>query len=194
MPAPTVILASGSRYRLAQLESIGVRAHPVPPDVDESQLPGESAATLAQRLAESKVAGVAARHPGAIVIAADQVAECAGTVYGKPGSAFAQATQLAACAGRELSFHTAVVVRCEASGFHGLHLDTTRCRMRSLAAGEIARYVEREAAIDCAGGFKVEGLGITLFDGIDSSDPTALVGLPLIAVARMLRACGVELP
>jgi septum formation protein len=194
MPAPAVILASGSRYRLAQLEAIGVRAQPVPPEVDESAGPGEDAATLAQRLAGSKAAAVAGRHPRAIVIAADQTVECAGAIYGKPGSAVVQASQLAACAGRELRFHTAVVVRYEAAGFHGQHLDTTRCRMRALTEDEIARYVAREPAIDCAGGCKVEGLGITLFDAIDSSDPSALVGLPLIAVARMLRACGMQLP
>jgi septum formation protein len=87
-----------------------------------------------------------------------------------------------------------VVVRQDAEGYSDHHVDTTRCRMRELSAGEIARYVEREAAYDCAGGFKVEGLGITLFEEIDSRDPSALVGLPLIAVARMLRACGRELP
>lgn len=194
MPAATVILASGSRYRLAQLETIGVRAHPVPPDIDETPRAGEDPAGLALRLAATKAAEVARRHPAAIVIAADQVASLDGKLHGKPGSAFAQAIQLGECAGRELCFHTAVVIRRDGAGFLGQHVDTTRGRMRALSASEIARYVEREPAIDCAGGFKVEGLGITLFDEIESRDPSALVGLPLIAVARMLRACGLDLP
>lgn len=194
MAAATVILASGSRYRLAQLESIGIRAHPVPPDIDETPGVGEDPSALALRLAESKASAVSRRHPAAIVIAADQVASRDGQLYGKPGSAFAQATQLGECAGREICFHTAVVVRRDGTGFSGHHIDTTRCRMRALTAAEIARYIEREPATDCAGGFKVEGLGITLFDEIDSRDPSALIGLPLIAVARMLRACGLALP
>ncbi len=194
MPAPTVILASGSRYRLAQLETIGVRAHPIPPDIDETPRAGEDPAELALRLAATKAAEVARRHPAAIVIAADQVASLDGKLRGKPGSAFAQASQLGECAGRELCFHTAVVVQRDGAGFKGQHVDRTLARMRDLTAAEIARYVEREPAIDCAGGFKVEGLGITLFDEIESRDPSALVGLPLIAVARMLRACGLDLP
>ena len=194
MPYLTVILASGSRYRLAQLGTIGIHAHPVPAEIDETAQPGEDPADLALRLARSKAAEVARRHPAAIVIGADQVASIDGTIHGKPGSAFAQATQLASSAGRELCFKTAVVVRLEAAGYEGRLVDTTRCRMRPLSAAEIARYVEREPALDCAGGFKVEGLGITLFEAIESRDPSALVGLPLIAVARMLRECGWELP
>jgi septum formation protein len=194
MARPALVLASGSRYRREQLARLGLAVECVPPDIDETRLPGEAPAAMAQRLARAKAAAVEAVHPHALIIAADQGAELDGEVLGKPGSASAQRQQLAASSGRELRFHTALVVANAMNGDVRAHLDLTVCRLRDLTAAEIARYVVAEPAHDCAGGFKVEGCGITLFERIDSEDPSALIGLPLIAVCRILREFGWDLP
>jgi len=149
---------------------------------------------MAQRLARAKAASVALRRKHAIIIGADQVAELDGEVLGKPGNAAAQQRQLASSSGRALRFHTALAVVDTTTNAWAEHIDLTVCHMRALGDAEIARYVAAEPAHDCAGGFKVEGLGITLFERIDSEDPSALVGLPLIALGRCLRAAGFVLP
>jgi septum formation protein len=194
MARPSLVLASGSRYRREQLLRLGLAVECVPPDIDETRLPGEAPAAMAQRLARAKAAAVEGLRPQGMIIAADQVAELDGAVLGKPGSALAQQRQLAASSGRELRFHTALVVADAGSGEVRRHLDLTICRLRDLTEAEIARYVAIEPAHDCAGGFKVEGLGITLFERIDSEDPSALIGLPLIALCRILRKLGWDLP
>lgn len=191
-----VVLASTSRYRrelLARLLSdFAVDA----PDVDETPIPGESPRDLAIRLASAKAHAVAARHPDAIVIGSDQVADLDGTALGKPGSVEAARAQLAASSGKTLSFHTALCVldmHNNAAVAHSAH-DCTQVVFRTLDAATIARYVDAEKPLDCAGSFKAEGLGIALFERIESSDPTALIGLPLIALARLLREAGLPLP
>lgn len=189
-----IVLASGSRYRREQLARLGLAVECLAPEVDESALPGEAPPALALRLAGAKAAAVAALRPRALVIGSDQVASLDGRRLRKPGTAAAQAEQLMAGAGRELLFHTAVCVLDAADGSARTHLDLTRCRMRALDAAAIARYVAAEPAWDCAGGFKIEGRGIALFEEVSSSDPSALVGLPLIALCRMLGAHGVPLP
>lgn len=195
MSAPrAIVLASGSRYRREQLTRLGLVAACIAPDIDESALPGEAPRDLALRLAQAKAAAVAERAGDALVIGSDQVAELAGRVLGKPGSADAQRAQLAAASGRELRFHTALCMLDTASGDLRLHIDLTVCRLRALDDAAIARYVAAEPAFDCAGGFKVEGRGIALFERIDSEDPSALIGLPLIALCRMLDEAGVPLP
>jgi septum formation protein len=194
MLQPALVLASGSRYRRDQLLGLGLSAECVVPGIDESRLPGEAPAAMALRLARAKAAAVERKRPHALIIAADQVAERDGATLGKPGTALAQQQQLAASSGRELRFHTALVVAEASSGDVRAHLDLTVCLVRDLSAAEIARYVAAEPAHDCAGGFKVEGLGITLFERIDSEDPSALIGLPLIALCRLLRQFGCELP
>lgn len=194
MPARRVVLASGSRYRREQLARLGLTVECRAPDIDESALPGEAPADLAQRLALAKGRIVAPYFPGALVIGSDQVAECDGRRLGKPGSAEAQQAQLLACSGRELRFHTALAILDGTNGHTGLHLDQTVCRMRALGAEAIARYVAAEPAYDCAGGFKVESRGIALFEAIRSEDPSALIGLSLIALCRMLDAAGIALP
>lgn len=194
MARAELVLASGSRYRREQLARIGLDALCLAPDVDESRLPGEAPAAMAARLALAKATAVATRRAHALVIGADQVAELDGEVLGKPGDAAAQQRQLAASSGRELRFHTALAIVDAASGSIREHLDLTVCRLRALSAAEIARYVGAEPAHDCAGGFKVEGRGIGLFERIDSADPSALIGLPLIALCRILREFGWELP
>lgn len=192
-------LASGSRYRRELLTRLGSPFGWRSPDVDESRLPGEAPAALALRLARSKARAVAlalaaedaaaggTAGRGALVIGSDQVCALGDECLGKPGSAEAQAAQLARLAGQRVVFHTAVSIVCLGDGFEAGHVDETVCEFRALSAAEIAAYVAAEPAIDCAGGFKCEGLGITLFERLRSEDPTALVGLPLIWVARTLR-------
>ena len=194
MAQVALILASGSRYRREQLTRLGLPVICDAPNIDEARLPTEPAPAMASRLARAKARAVSDRHSGAIIIAADQVAARGEDILGKPGSASAQREQLLASSGQELGFHSAVAVLDTRSGMLREHLDLTRCRMRELTPSEVERYVTLEPAGDCAGGFKVEGLGITLFERIDSEDPSALIGLPLIALCRMLRAVGWELP
>lgn len=191
---PELMLASGSSYRRAQLAQAGIEVRWVTPGIDETALSGEDPESLASRLARQKAAHVAAQFPDALVIGADQVAVCGDRVLGKPGSAVAQRAQLRFSSGRELLFLTAVCILQASSARSYSHLDRTRCRMRALIEAEIARYVELEPAYDSCGGFKVEGRGILLFEAIASADPSALVGLPLIAVRRGLGQLGVELP
>lgn len=191
---PELILASGSSYRRAQLAQAGIDVRCVTPGIDETALTDEAPEALAPRLARQKAAHVAAQFPNAIVIGADQVALCGDQVLGKPGSATAQHAQLRLSAGRELVFLTAVCILQASSARSFTHVDHTRCRMRALDEQALARYVELEPAYDSCGGFKVEGRGILLFESIVSEDPSALVGLPLIAVRRGLGELGVQLP
>lgn len=191
-----LVLASTSRYRRELLSRLRVPFRCIAPEVDETRAARETPSAMAMRLAEAKARAVAAQCAGAVVIGSDQVAELDGRALGKPGSAAATIAQLRDSSGRTLSFHTAVCVidgrRAVAETAHAL--DTTHVVFRVLAGDEIARYVDAEQPYDCAGGFKAEALGITLFERIDSRDPTALIGLPLIALARLLRTAGIALP
>lgn len=192
MPRP-LVLASSSRYRRGLLERLGLPFETASPDVDESARADESPGAMAMRLAEAKARAVARQRPGALVIGSDQVAELDGRALGKPGDAVTAQAQLAAASGREVEFLTAVVVVDGATGEAARHLDRTVVRFRALSRAEIEAYVERDQPLDCAGSFRSEGLGVVLFERISSEDPTALVGLPLIAVARMLRQFGVDI-
>ncbi|MBM5811594.1 MAG: septum formation protein Maf [Gammaproteobacteria bacterium] len=189
---PFLYLASTSRWRAALLHRLGLPFLQEAPLVDEDQRPGESPAERALRLAGDKAAAVAARHPEALVLGSDQVAECDGRILDKPGDAGRCREQLRRCSGRGARFHTAVVLRQAATGLTLQHLDQTLVRFRTLEPASIARYVELEQPFDCAGGFRAEGLGIALFEAIESRDPTALVGLPLIWVAAALRQAGLD--
>ncbi|HZF97898.1 MAG TPA: Maf family nucleotide pyrophosphatase [Pseudoxanthomonas sp.] len=187
-----LILASTSRYRRELLERLRLPFHISRPEVDESALLGEAPAELASRLAAAKARAIAAQQPEAWVIGADQAAALDSHTLGKPGNRDTAVAQLNAMSGREVRFHTAL---CLFRGKVALEaLDTTVVRFRPLQAEEIDRYVDAEQPLDCAGSFKVEGLGISLFESIESRDPTALVGLPLIALSRMLREAGFALP
>lgn len=187
-----LILASTSPYRRALLERFGLPFATARPDVDESARPGEGPADLANRLAQTKAGEVARRHPGAWVIGSDQLAEVDGKALGKSGSRAGAVVQLQAMSGREVRFHTALCLQRDAITHQAA--DVTRVIFRPLALAEIERYVDAEQPFDCAGSFKVEGLGIALFDAVHSDDPTALIGLPLIATARLLRLAGYRLP
>ena len=160
--------------------------------MDETPLPGEPPSALARRLASAKADVIARQHPGSWAIGSDQVAELNGQPLGKPGTREAACAQLAAMSGHEVLFHTAVCVS-DGSARHQAS-DLTRVRFRALQTTEIERYIDAELPLDCAGSFKCEGLGISLFEAIDNSDPTALVGLPLIQTARLLRLAGYQLP
>jgi septum formation protein len=189
-----LVLASTSPYRRQLLERFGQRFTVAAPEVDESSLPGETPIDLVNRLARAKAEVVARRNPRSIVIGSDQVAVFGREIIGKPGNPERCIEQLKAVSGQRLTFHTAVHVIQSDSGSNDSHLDITTVHFRKLSAEEIARYVARERPVNCAGGFKAEGLGITLFDRIDSQDPTALIGLPLIWLSAALRKAGLALP
>ncbi|HEY2677733.1 MAG TPA: nucleoside triphosphate pyrophosphatase [Steroidobacteraceae bacterium] len=196
---PPLILASTSRYRKELLERLALTFTCVAPGVDEAPLPGESAKALVARLASAKATAVASQYPEAWVIGCDQVAVRVDEakkewVLGKPKTAAHCEEQLQACSGRILSFLTAVAVMHEESGALIEFIDTTRVLFRALDPAAIKRYVAKEQPLDCAGGFKSEGLGITLCESIDSSDPSALIGLPLMRLGAVLRDAGYELP
>ena len=192
-PTRTVVLGSTSRYRRELLERLRLPFEVAAPEVDETPLPGEAPAALATRLALAKAHAVAARYPEAVVIGSDQVADLHGQPLGKPGTHERATAQLRQMRGQTVVFQTALAVVCQASGFEQLDLAPVRVRFRTLGDAEIEHYLRAEQPYDCAGSAKSEGLGIALLEAIDSDDPTALVGLPLIRTARMLRAAGVRL-
>ncbi|HKD55823.1 MAG TPA: nucleoside triphosphate pyrophosphatase [Steroidobacteraceae bacterium] len=191
---PALILASSSPYRRALLTRLGVTFEVIAPGVSEAHIAGESMADRALRLAREKARAVGCQHPEAVVIGSDQVAAAGDAVLDKPGDAARCREQLAALSGHSARFYTACALYGEHAGVHLAHVDTTTVMFRVLSVEEIERYVARERPFDCAGGFKVEALGISLFDYIESVDPTALIGLPLIWLAAALRGAGYRLP
>jgi septum formation protein len=189
-----LILASTSPYRAALLERFGLPFEARKPAVEESEVLGESPRERAARLADAKADAVARQFPEAVVIGSDQVAAAKGAILHKPGIAENCQAQLKFISASTAEFHTACTVRCVVDSLRLSHVDTTSVRLRALQDTEIERYVERERPFDCAGGFKAEALGITLFERMDSEDPTAIVGLPLIWLAGALRTAGYSLP
>lgn len=194
-PAPLrLILASTSQFRRQLLERFGIQFSVAAPEVDEAPQPGETAIDLVNRLARAKADAVARRHPQSVVIGSDQVALQGRDILGKPGTVERCIEQLKACSGQRVTFSTAVHIIRTDSGSNESHMDTTTVYFRRLGDDEIRRYVEREKPLQSAGGFKVEGLGISLFERIESQDPTALIGLPLIWVSAALRRMGIAIP
>lgn len=194
--APTsrsVVLGSTSRYRRELLERLRIPFTVSAPGVDETPLPGEAPQALARRLALAKARAVAALHPDAVVIGSDQVADLAGQPLGKPGEHARAVQQLRQMRGQTVVFQTALAVVCLASGYEQVDLAEVRVVFRDLSDAEIEAYLQAEQPYDCAGSAKSEGLGIALLESIDNDDPTALIGLPLIRTARMLRQAGVKL-
>ncbi|MBE7369726.1 Maf family nucleotide pyrophosphatase [Ramlibacter pallidus] len=188
--ARPLVLGSTSVYRRELLSRLRLPFTVEPPHVDETPHAGEAPAELARRLAAAKAAAVAARHPGAVVIGSDQVADLDGEPLGKPGNHANAVSQLRRMSGRTVIFQTALAVLCLDSGFAQHDLAPVRVRFRTLDDAEIEAYLRAEQPYDCAGSAKSEGLGIALLEAIESDDPTALVGLPLIRTCRMLRAAG----
>jgi septum formation protein len=190
---PRLILASTSPYRRALLERLGIDFGIVTPQVDETPQAGEAPAALARRLARAKALAVAETVPHAVVIGSDQVADLDGEPVNKPGTHSAAVAQLRRLAGRTVRFHTALCVMRRVPERSVDEVVTTTVRYRMLDDAAIERYLLRERPYDCAGSTKVEGLGIVLTDGILGSDPTALVGLPLIALTRHLPDFGIQI-
>ncbi|MEK6805681.1 MAG: nucleoside triphosphate pyrophosphatase [Pseudomonadota bacterium] len=188
-----LILASGSRYRAELLKRLGLPFTQQSSDVDEAEQPGEAPAALALRLAVEKAQVIAARNPDCWVLGSDQVAALAQNRFGKPGTRARAIQQLKLLSGRSAQFITAVALLRDGEPAHTA-VDTTVVRFRKLSAAEIERYVDAEPAFDCAGSFKCEGLGITLCESIETRDPTALIGLPLIATRALLSETGFQLP
>jgi septum formation protein len=188
-----LILGSTSAYRRELLERLRIPFAVESPHVDETPLSGESPAALAQRLALAKAMAVADRFAQAIVIGSDQVADLDGLPLGKPGTHARAVLQLQQMSGKVVVFQTAVAVVCKESGFQQQSLAAVRVKFRNLSAAEIENYLRAEEPYDCAGSAKSEGLGIALLESIENDDPTALVGLPLIRTATMLRAAGLDL-
>ena len=193
-PAAPLILASTSAYRRALLGRLGVPFECEAPGTEEQALPGEPADAMALRLARLKAEAVAVRQPGSIVIGSDQVAVRGQDILGKPGTVERCTEQLLQSSGREVVFLTAVHVVDGRNGRSDSHLDRTVVCFRTLTPDEIARYIAADHPLDCAGGFKAESLGIALFDRIESNDPTALTGLPMIWVSAALRRAGILVP
>jgi septum formation protein len=193
-PSPRLVLGSTSRYRRELLERLKVAFEVDAPEVDETPHAGEAPRDLAVRLALAKAQAVAQRHPDAIVIGSDQVADLDGEPLGKPGTHDRAIEQLRRMRGRSVVFQTAVAVVCLRSGFVAQDLAPVKVDFRALTDAEIETYLRLEQPYDCAGSARSEGLGIALLEAIHSDDPTALVGLPLIRTCRMLRAAGLQVP
>ncbi len=194
MNRPRIVLASTSRYRAELLRRLLDEFEQVAPDVDEPELGGEAPKARAMRLAEAKAVAVAKGLNDALVIGSDQVAALGNVVLHKPGSVENAHQQLRASSGNIVSFFTGLCVIDTHSRQQRTALDQTRVVFRDLSDAEIDRYLTRERPLDCAGSFKSEGAGIALFERIETEDPTALIGLPLIALARLLREAGYALP
>lgn len=190
--AARLVLASTSRYRAELLARLSLPFDVESPGIDEAIRAGEAPRARALRLAHAKASAVATRRSGRWIIGSDQVAVCADRILEKPGDDERCREQLAASSGRSVEFHTAVVLLSTDSSAASTHVDRTLVRFRKLAPADIARYVELDRPYDCAGGFRSEGLGVTLFESIETQDPSALVGLPLIWLAGALRAAGLD--
>jgi len=188
-----LILASSSPYRRELLDRLGLDYSTVSPDIDESALPGETPAALVERLAEQKARAVGESHPG-LIIGSDQVATVDDEILGKPGNHERAVAQLARLSGRQVTFHTGLCLLDTVH--HEAQVDVVpfTVQFRSLSAGQIERYLRTEQPYNCAGSFKSEGLGITLFEKMLGEDPTALIGLPLIRLTTMLENAQIQLP
>jgi len=187
-----LILASTSSYRKTLMERLQWPFECVAPHVDETPSAGESPLSLAKRLAKAKANAVSRQFPQALVIGSDQVAELNAEPLGKPMSHEVAVQQLRRMSGQEVIFHTAVCVRCEESGFEDVQVAPVQVRFRTLSDAAIETYLLKDQPYDCAGASKSESLGVALLERLDSDDPTALIGLPLIRTLQMLRAAGLD--
>jgi MAF protein len=194
MSIPRLVLASTSPFRRELLGRLGLPFEVAAPRVDESRQPGESPDALVVRLSEEKARAVAAGLANALVIGSDQVAVIDGAILGKPGGRAPAIAQLQRASGRRVTFLTGLAVADAASGRTHSICEPFHVHFRSLDADQIARYVDREQPFNCAGSFKSEGFGITLFERLEGDDPTALIGLPLIRLVELLGREGVALP
>jgi len=188
-----LILGSTSRYRKELLSRLQIPFDTAAPDVDETPRANEPPQDLAMRLALAKARAVALKHPEAVVIGSDQVADLEGVPLGKPGNHTNATLQLQQMRGKTVIFQTALSVVCLATAYERTDLAVVKVKFRNLSDAEIESYLRAEEPYDCAGSAKSEGLGISLLEAIESDDPTALIGLPLIRTCQMLREAGVKL-
>ncbi len=193
-PSSRIVLASSSAYRKALLARIGLDCRAISPDIDENALQNEMPAATALRLAESKARRIAECEPAALIIGSDQVAVLDNELIGKPGSHAAAVRQLQAMSGKTVVFHTALCLLNAATDTLQLANVPTTVRFRKLDNAQIERYLQQDQPYECAGSAKIEALGIALVERVDSSDPTALIGLPLIALVNMLQQEGITMP
>ncbi len=189
-----LVLASTSPFRKALLERLGVAFETFSPQVDESRLPGESADRLVLRLSEAKARAGAHAYPDALIIGSDQVAVCGQEILGKPGDHGRAREQLAFLSGQRVSFYTGLCLYDAAAGVSKVDLVPYHVTFRQLETGQIERYLQAEQPYNCAGSFKSEGLGISLFERMEGEDPNALIGLPLIRLVSWLNEAGVAIP
>ena len=195
-PFPRLILGSSSVYRKELLSRLGIPFEVAAPDIDESPLPGEAPETTALRLAQAKAAAIAAKHPGALIIGSDQVATLDGEQIGKPGTHENALKQLQTMRGKRVIFHTALcLLDGRKNGKDAIQFQNvqTFVTFRDLPDAELDAYLKIEQPYDCAGSARNEAMGIAILEKIESDDPTALTGLPLIALTTMLRKAGVPL-
>ncbi len=189
-----LVLASTSPFRAQLLTRLGLPFETDSPAVDESHLPDETAEALVQRLARAKAEAVAGRHPDSLIIGSDQVAVIDGEILGKPGERDRAIAQLQRASGKAVTFFTGLCLHNSRSGRSQVVCEPFRVHFRDLDTQQITRYIDREQPLNCAGSFKSEGLGITLFRRLEGDDPNALIGLPLIRLTEMLHDEGVSLP
>lgn len=192
VPQAPVVLASSSVYRQRQLDSLQLYYDCATPAIDETPLANESAEACALRLAEAKARAVAATHPEQWIIGADQTLGLDGEILGKPGNMDAACAQLTKLAGREVVFYSALCLHHQTLQQTWVCSVPTRVVYRPLAMRQIRAYLHKEAAFDCAGSFKSEGLGIALLERVQSDDPSALIGLPMIALTNLLNKAGID--
>lgn len=191
---PRLVLASSSVYRRELLARLKIDFETCSPDIDETARPGENPEAQALRLACAKAATAAVRHPATLIIGSDQVALCNGRELAKPGDHARAKLQLGMMSGKTITFHTALCLLNAISGRQQTAVVPVTVQMRVLDDAAIERYLAAEQPYDCAGSARIEALGITLIDKISGDDPNALIGLPLIALCRMLRNEGLSLP
>lgn len=188
-----ILLASSSPYRRQLLSRLGLEFDCQSPAIDETPLPNESAEALVLRLAEAKARALQRANPEGLIIGSDQAAVCGGTLVGKPGNFDSALAQLKAASGRSVDFYTGLCLYNSQTGQSQKRCEVFRVHFRTLSEAQISRYLHKEQPYDCAGSFKVEGLGISLFKRLEGDDPNSLVGLPLIALVDLLLAEGVDL-
>ncbi len=189
---PALVLASSSSYRQTLLRQLGLPFECASPDIDETPLPQETPLALVQRLASAKAAALAKTYPNHLIIGSDQAASLDGQILGKPMELCAARAQLTKASGRRVEFFTGLCLLDSRSETSQCLVEPFSVVFRKLSAAQIERYLLREKPFDCAGSFKVEGLGIALFERLEGRDYSALIGLPLIQLCTLLQAAGIE--
>lgn len=189
-----IVLGSSSPFRKAMLEKLGLHFLTCSPDIDETALPDETPEELVERLALLKAEAVAAKHPDALIIASDQVSVLNHKINGKPGNADIAFAQLKASSGHTVSFYTSLCLYDAKTKEHQMEVVPFHVHFRNLSDDKIKRYIEKEKPFNCAGSFKSEGLGVSLFERLEGDDPNTLIGLPLIELVTMLEQKGIQIP